>query len=196
MAAARNRARPCRRRERGRGRPGYSGSSRGNCRVAPRGQSRRGSVESPRLLDLVQIKRRHGTPRDRQEQAEETLDAMHGDVGRTIPRGAGHEIPTLAELLVSNSDAGHGEANANAARGGHHGRPPRATKGTTTIQAKKAARSPPSLGSKNSHRTPSRSPGESERENKKKSDTKTKDVREREETSAHAGGGAGRDRRG
>lgn len=62
---------------------------------------------------------------------------MHGDVGRTIPRGAGHEIPTLAELLVSNSDAGHGEANANAARGGHHGRPPRATKATTTIQAKK-----------------------------------------------------------
>jgi hypothetical protein len=124
MAAARNRARPCRRRERGRGRPGYSGSSRGNCRVAPRGQSRRGSVESPRLLDLVQIKRRHGTPRDRQEQAEETLDAMHGDVGRTIPGGAGHEIPTLAELLVSNKQQRRWPRGSKRERGARW--PPRA----------------------------------------------------------------------
>ena len=53
---------------------------------------------------------------------------MHGDVGRTIPVGAGHETPTPAELVVSNSNAGHGEANANARREvacGHHGQPRR-----------------------------------------------------------------------
>lgn len=69
---------------------------------------------------------------------------MHGDVGRTKPGGAGHETPTPAEVPVSYSNAGHGEANANAARGGHHGTGGRARRKARPQSTRKAARSPPS----------------------------------------------------
>ena len=186
MAAPRNRARACRRRERG----AVPGSSRGSWRVARRRQSRRGSGESPRLLDLVQIKKRYGTPWDRQEQAEKTVE-MHGDVGRPMPGCAGHETPTPAELLVSNSNAGHGEANANARREvATTGATPRMARRKPRPQStRKAERSPPSWNQRTriGHH-PDRRGHPNERTGRRI--RHQNEVRKREETSANAGAAA------
>ena len=150
------------------------GRSRSSQRAAPRRQSRPRPGESPRLLDLVQIKRRHRAPRDRREQAKKTLGCTKTwkEPSPVLPDSKPRRPwPADAELLQQRRPRGS-KRELNAAQGGYDGQ----RRGTKATIHEKGDALATLLGSKNSHRTPARSPGALERENEKNPTSKPKET--------------------
>lgn len=146
-AVARNRTRARRRRELG----AVPGSSRGSWRVAQRLSVDKADAVQEKARAFWTSCRSRGAQRDTSGSSTTSRENTRCTVAtweeEPSPGALGTKprLPMSSYSPMGNGNAGHGEANANAAEGDHHHvRDGRARRKARPQSTRKAARSPPS----------------------------------------------------